>query len=374
MNLGESISYQVVDYKWLKQEYGDYINTTTPSNTDICITYKDLKSYADGNYTEDVDYNTAPKKLCIKKYKHRTIAENYTDNQVVLRSDLYIVGKDPDPISEDNIITVKFYLSDINKTTGSILQTISKNQLKETPTEIYISSNSGTYYNNINASKIKLATISLDDMSEVTGTIATRTGGYNTFYGLTIKEDYIMNNCIYMYFKYAVNTTLPNSAFYNNEDIGLIYLPQPYTTADNACVWYNPKLKTIIVADSIQYCVSDCFAALPALENIYIGSSTAPALSKDDSYGFTFIDVTRATDDTPKVIICNSNVKIHVPSYATGYDADSTDVWKWPGCIKSTSTGTDGMSDNVTLYNREKLDTWTIVKDYDTIDISKLVY
>lgn len=103
-----------------------------------------------------------------------------------------------------------------------------------------------------------------------------------------------------------------------------------------------------------------------------------PSLSQVYYPGFTFV----ATDQGKRGNTA-SNVKIHVPSTATGYNESESDVWKWPGCFKATEGNNEvryGNYKNQTLklssYPKDvqAINTWSIVRDYDSQNILYILY
>ena len=186
-------------------------------------------------------------------------------------------------------------------------------------------------------------------------------------------------NKVVLYLQFDKSTTtIPAELEYENPDIEKIYIPNPYDTFERAMVYKNSHLTTIITGASVDTLNQNCMAYLPSLKNIYIGSAAAPTLKQTYYPGFTFIDVENGNLKTTA-----SNVIIHVPSTATGYDASETDVWKWPGCFKAT-TGTNtvrygiysGRTFQLATFteNIAAANTWSISKDYDPATLLYILY
>ena len=186
-------------------------------------------------------------------------------------------------------------------------------------------------------------------------------------------------NKVILYLQFPKSqTTIPEEIELDNPDIEKIYIPSPYTRLDRSILFRNESLKTVIIDSTINDFVQNCLSYIPSLENIYIGASQAPSLSQVYYPGFTFV----ATDQGKRGNTA-SNVKIHVPSTATGYNESESDVWKWPGCFKATEGNNEvryGNYKNQTLklsnYPKDvqAINTWSLVRDYDSQNILYILY
>lgn len=127
-------------------------------------------------------------------------------------------------------------------------------------------------------------------------------------------------------------STVPEEIEWLNKYPFCIRIPDGYTKIANASVYRNESLKTLIVGSGINECISDCFAGLSGITDMYFGPLKAPTLSDDGSEGYTF-------RDTVNKVVNNSNCKFHLqPSIEkatnmNGYNENSNDIWKWPGCF-----------------------------------------
>lgn len=200
------------------------------------------------------------------------------------------------------------------------------------------------------------------------------------FWVTTITSDMIVDgNKVVLYLQFPKSqTTIPEEIELDNPDIEKIYIPSPYTRLDRSILFRNESLKTVIIDSTINDFVQNCLSYIPSLEHIYIGASQAPRLSQVYYPGFTFV----ATDQGKRGNTA-SNVKIHVPSTATGYNESESDVWKWPGCFKATEGNNEvryGNYKNQTLklssYPKDvqAINTWNLVRDYDSQNILYILY
>lgn len=206
------------------------------------------------------------------------------------------------------------------------------------------------------------------------------TRGSTGYWTMAITSDMIVDDDkVVLYLQFDKDTTtLPAEIEYGNPHIEKIYIPNPYTTLDRALIYKNQKLTTVITGASVSTFTQGCITYAPKLTNIYIGSATAPTLKQTGYPGFTFVDVENGDLKTTA-----SNVIIHTPSGATGYDTDSTNVWSWPGCIKAT-TGTNKVEYGNYKGETFKLEdftenvaaihTWSISNDYSVADALHILY
>ena len=186
-------------------------------------------------------------------------------------------------------------------------------------------------------------------------------------------------NKVILYLQFPkYQTTIPEEIELDNPDIEKIYIPSPYTRLDRSILFRNEALKTVIIDSTVNNFVQNCLSYIPSLENLYIGASSAPNLSQNYYPGFTFV----ATDQGKRGNTA-SNVKIHVPSTATGYDKNDTDVWQWPGCFKATDGNNEvkygnykGQTLKLSSYPKDvaAINTWSLVKDYDSQNVLYILY
>ena len=136
-------------------------------------------------------------------------------------------------------------------------------------------------------------------------------------------------------------STVPNEIEWLNKYPFCIRIPDGYHTIDNASVYRNENLKTLIVGSGISTCISDCFAGLSEITDIYFGPLKAPTLEHDESQGYTFRDTTAKVVNNPSCIFhlqpavkeaTNMNGYNENPDTSKYEDAE-TEIWKWPGCF-----------------------------------------
>lgn len=136
-------------------------------------------------------------------------------------------------------------------------------------------------------------------------------------------------------------STVPNEIEWLNKYPFCIRIPDGYHTIDNASVYRNENLKTLIVGSGISTCISDCFAGLSEITDMYFGPLKAPTLEHDASQGYTFRDTTAKIVNNPSCIfhlqpsvsaVTDMNGYNENPDTSMYEDAE-TEIWKWPGCF-----------------------------------------
>lgn len=289
----------------------------------------------------------------------------------------YITVKDAadqqqDMLNKGNIITLVYNLTDIGVSSGGSINVYSPGYTNPVSYKrvdyVWAVSTSGVTQDDVNPFQLPIKNVSNDVYKS------------NEAWLLNVTDDMIVDgNKVVLYLQFDKSTTtIPVELEYENPDIEKIYIPKPYDTFERAMVYNNSHLTTIITGTSVDTLNQNCMAYLPSLKNVYIGSAAAPTLKQTYYPGFTFIDVEHGNVKTTA-----SNVVIHVPSTATGYDASETDVWKWPGCFKAT-TGTNtvkygrysGRTFQLATFteNVAAANTWNISKDYDPATLLYILY
>lgn len=149
-------------------------------------------------------------------------------------------------------------------------------------------------------------------------------------------------------------STVPEEIEWLNKYPFCIRIPDGYTKIANASVYRNESLKTLIVGSGINECISDCFAGLSGITDMYFGPLKAPTLSDDGSEGYTF-------RDTVNKVVNNSSCKFHLqPSIEkatnmSGYNVDSNDIWKWPGCFLKEVDKDPHRSDYEAIHDKQNV-------------------
>ena len=289
----------------------------------------------------------------------------------------YIIVKDKkdqqqDMLSSGNTITLVYNITDLGKKAGDYLTVYNSGYTNPTSLSrvdyIWAVSTEGVTQEGVNPFELPIKNVTNNVRKD------------DQFWIITITDDMIVDtNKVILYLQFPKSqTTIPEEIELDNPDIEKIYIPSPYTRLDRSILFRNESLKTVIIDSTINDFVQNCLSYIPSLENIYIGASQAPSLSQVYYPGFTFV----ATDQGKRGNTA-SNVKIHVPSTATGYNESESDVWKWPGCFKATEGNNEvryGNYKNQTLklssYPKDvqAINTWSIVRDYDSQNILYILY
>lgn len=289
----------------------------------------------------------------------------------------YIIVKDKkdqqqDMLSSGNTITLVYNITDLGKKAGDYLTVYNSGYTNPTSLSrvdyIWAVSTEGVTQEGVNPFELPIKNVTNNVRKD------------DQFWIITITDDMIVDtNKVILYLQFPKSqTTIPEEIELDNPDIEKIYIPSPYTRLDRSILFRNESLKTVIIDSTINDFVQNCLSYIPSLENIYIGTSQAPSLSQVYYPGFTFV----ATDQGKRGNTA-SNVKIHVPSTATGYNESESDVWKWPGCFKATEGNNEvryGNYKNQTLklssYPKDvqAINTWSLVRDYDSQNILYILY
>ena len=289
----------------------------------------------------------------------------------------YIIVKDKkdqqqDMLNQGNTITLVYNLDTLGKKAGDFITVYNCGYTNPTSLSrvdyIWSVSTQGEVQEGTNPFELPIKDITNDVRKS------------DQFWITTITSDMIVDgNKVVLYLQFPKSqTTIPEEIELDNPDIEKIYIPSPYTRLDRSILFRNESLKTVIIDSTINDFVQNCLSYIPSLEHIYIGASQAPNLSQVYYPGFTFV----ATDQGKRGNTA-SNVKIHVPSTATGYNESESDVWKWPGCFKATEGNNEvryGNYKNQTLklssYPKDvqAINTWSLVRDYDSQNILYILY
>lgn len=289
----------------------------------------------------------------------------------------YIIVKDKkdqqqDMLNQGNTITLVYNLDTLGKKAGDFITVYNCGYTNPTSLSrvdyIWSVSTQGEVQEGTNPFELPIKDITRDVRKS------------DQFWVTTITSDMIVDgNKVVLYLQFPKSqTTIPEEIELDNPDIEKIYIPSPYTRLDRSILFRNESLKTVIIDSTINDFVQNCLSYIPSLEHIYIGASKAPNLSQVYYPGFTFV----ATDQGKRGNTA-SNVKIHVPSTATGYNESESDVWKWPGCFKATEGNNEvryGNYKNQTLklsnYPKDvqAINTWNLVRDYDSQNILYILY
>ena len=289
----------------------------------------------------------------------------------------YIIVKDKkdqqqDMLNQGNTITLVYNLDTLNKKAGDSITVYNCGYTNPTSLSrvdyVWSVSTQGEVQEGTNPFELPIKDITRDVVKS------------DQFWVTTITSDMIVDgNKVVLYLQFPKSqTTIPEEIELDNPDIEKIYIPSPYTRLDRSILFRNESLKTVIIDSTINDFVQNCLSYIPSLEHIYIGASQAPNLSQVYYPGFTFV----ATDQGKRGNTA-SNVKIHVPSTATGYNESESDVWKWPGCFKATEGNNEvryGNYKNQTLklssYPKDvqAINTWNLVRDYDSQNILYILY
>lgn len=289
----------------------------------------------------------------------------------------YIIVKDKkdqqqDMLNQGNTITLVYNLDTLNKKAGDSITVYNCGYTNPTSLSrvdyVWSVSTQGEIQEGTNPFELPIKDITRDVVKS------------DQFWVTTITSDMIVDgNKVVLYLQFPKSqTTIPEEIELDNPDIEKIYIPSPYTRLDRSILFRNESLKTVIIDSTINDFVQNCLSYIPSLEHIYIGASQAPNLSQVYYPGFTFV----ATDQGKRGNTA-SNVKIHVPSTATGYNESESDVWKWPGCFKATEGNNEvryGNYKNQTLklsnYPKDvqAINTWNLVRDYDSQNILYILY
>lgn len=289
----------------------------------------------------------------------------------------YIIVKDKkdqqqDMLNQGNTITLVYNLDTLGKKAGDFITVYNCGYTNPTSLSrvdyIWSVSTQGEVQEGTNPFELPIKDITRDVRKS------------DQFWVTTITSDMIVDgNKVVLYLQFPKSqTTIPEEIELDNPDIEKIYIPSPYTRLDRSILFRNESLKTVIIDSTINDFVQNCLSYIPSLEHIYIGASQAPNLSQVYYPGFTFV----ATDQGKRGNTA-SNVKIHVPSTATGYNESESDVWKWPGCFKATEGNNEvryGNYKNQTLklsnYPKDvqAINTWNLVRDYDSQNILYILY
>lgn len=289
----------------------------------------------------------------------------------------YITVKDKkdqqqDMLSAGNTITLVYNITDLGKKAGDYLTVYNSGYTNPTSLSrvnyIWAVSTEGITQEGVNPFELPIKNVTNDVRKD------------DQFWIITITDDMIVDtNKVILYLQFPkYQTTIPEEIELDNPDIEKIYIPSPYTRLDRSILFRNETLKTVIIDSTINNFVQNCLSYIPSLENLYIGASSAPELSQNYYPGFTFV----ATDQGKRGNTA-SNVKIHVPSTATGYDKSDTDVWQWPGCFKATDGNNEvkygnykGQTLKLSSYPKDvtAINTWSLVKDYDSQNVLYILY
>lgn len=289
----------------------------------------------------------------------------------------YITVKDKkdqqqDMLSAGNTITLVYNITDLGKKAGDYLTVYNSGYTNPTSLSrvdyIWAVSTEGITQEGVNPFELPIKNVTYDVRKD------------DQFWIITITDDMIVDtNKVILYLQFPkYQTTIPEEIELDNPDIEKIYIPSPYTRLDRSILFRNEALKTVIIDSTVNNFVQNCLSYIPSLENLYIGASSAPELSQNYYPGFTFV----ATDQGKRGNTA-SNVKIHVPSTATGYDKSDTDVWQWPGCFKATDGNNEvkygnykGQTLKLSSYPKDvaAINTWSLVKDYDSQNVLYILY
>lgn len=289
----------------------------------------------------------------------------------------YITVKDKkdqqqDMLSSGNTITLVYNITDLGKKAGDYLTVYNSGYTNPTSLSrvdyIWAVSTEGITQEGENPFELPIKNVTNDVHKD------------GQFWIITITDDMIVDtNKVILYLQFPkYQTTIPEEIELDNPDIQKIYIPSPYTRLDRSILFRNEALKTVIIDSTVDNFVQNCLSYIPSLENLYIGASSAPKLSQNYYPGFTFV----ATDQGKRGNTA-SNVKIHVPSTATGYDKSDTDVWQWPGCFKATDGNNEvkygnykGQTLKLSSYPKDvaAINTWSLVKDYDSQNVLYILY
>lgn len=323
------------------------------------------------NYKEYVYINGIKRTGEENKIPYTVKVGNLTSNTA------YIIVKDKkdqqqDMLNQGNTITLVYNLDTLNKKAGDFITVYNCGYTNPTSLSrvdyIWSVSTQGEVQEGTNPFELPIKDITNDVRKS------------DQFWVTTITSDMIVDgNKVVLYLQFPKSqTTIPEEIELDNPDIEKIYIPSPYTRLDRSILFRNESLKTVIIDSTINDFVQNCLSYIPSLEHIYIGASQAPNLSQVYYPGFTFV----ATDQGKRGNTA-SNVKIHVPSTATGYNESESDVWKWPGCFKATEGNNEvryGNYKNQTLklsnYPKDvqAINTWSLVRDYDSQNILYILY
>lgn len=289
----------------------------------------------------------------------------------------YITVKDKkdqqqDMLSAGNTITLVYNITDLGKKAGDYLTVYNSGYTNPTSLSrvdyIWAVSTEGVTQEGVNPFELPIKNVTDDVRKD------------DQFWIITITDDMIVDtNKVILYLQFPkYQTTIPEEIELDNPDIEKIYIPSPYTRLDRSILFRNEALKTVIIDSTVNNFVQNCLSYIPSLENLYIGASSAPELSQNYYPGFTFV----ATDQGKRGNTA-SNVKIHIPSTATGYDKSDTDVWQWPGCFKATDGNNEvkygnykGQTLKLSSYPKDvaAINTWSLVKDYDSQNVLYILY
>lgn len=289
----------------------------------------------------------------------------------------YITVKDKkdqqqDMLSAGNTITLVYNITDLGKKAGDYLTVYNSGYTNPTSLSrvdyIWAVSTEGVTQEGVNPFELPIKNVTDDVRKD------------DQFWIITITDDMIVDtNKVILYLQFPkYQTTIPEEIELDNPDMEKIYIPSPYTRLDRSILFRNEALKTVIIDSTVNNFVQNCLSYIPSLENLYIGASSAPELSQNYYPGFTFV----ATDQGKRGNTA-SNVKIHVPSTATGYDKSDTDVWQWPGCFKATDGNNEvkygnykGQTLKLSSYPKDvaAINTWSLVKDYDSQNVLYILY
>lgn len=323
------------------------------------------------NYKEYVYINGIKRTGEENKIPYTVKVGNLTSNTA------YIIVKDKkdqqqDMLNQGNTITLVYNLDTLGKKAGDFITVYNCGYTNPTSLSrvdyIWSVSTQGEVQEGTNPFELPI--------KDITGDVRKS----DQFWVTTITSDMIVDgNKVVLYLQFPKSqTTIPEEIELDNPDIEKIYIPSPYTRLDRSILFRNESLKTVIIDSTINDFVQNCLSYIPSLEHIYIGASQAPNLSQVYYPGFTFV----ATDQGKRGNTA-SNVKIHVPSTATGYNESESDVWKWPGCFKATEGNNEvryGNYKNQTLklssYPKDvqAINTWSLVRDYDSQNILYILY
>lgn len=289
----------------------------------------------------------------------------------------YITVKDKkdqqqDMLSSGNTITLVYNITDLGKKAGDYLTVYNSGYTNPTSLSrvdyVWAVSTEGVTQEGVNPFELPIKNVTNNVRKD------------DQFWIITITDDMIVDtNKVILYLQFPkYQTTIPEEIELDNPDIEKIYIPSPYTRLDRSILFRNEALKTVIIDSTVNNFVQNCLSYIPSLENLYIGASSAPELSQNYYPGFTFV----ATDQGKRGNTA-SNVKIHIPSTATGYDKSDTDVWQWPGCFKATDGNNEvkygnykGQTLKLSSYPKDvaAINTWSLVKDYDSQNVLYILY
>lgn len=353
----------------------DLYPTGSSVSDDTVVTWNFGEGYEQyfsvSNYKEYVYINGIKRTGEENKIPYTVKVGNLTSNTA------YIIVKDKkdqqqDMLNQGNTITLVYNLDALGKKAGDFITVYNSGYTNPTSLSrvdyIWSVSTQGEVHEGTNPFELPIKDITNDVRKS------------DQFWVTTITSDMIVDgNKVVLYLQFPKSqTTIPEEIELDNPDIEKIYIPSPYTRLDRSILFRNESLKTVIIDSTINDFVQNCLSYIPSLENIYIGASQAPSLSQVYYPGFTFV----ATDQGKRGNTA-SNVKIHVPSTATGYDESESDVWKWPGCFKATEGNNQvryGNYKNQTLklssYPKDvqAINTWNLVRDYDSQNILYILY